>query len=119
MAIELKNRIELELKVRIPIVIFLQGPSIEQFATQVLRQITTIAPEPSADRDAENLQTFRISAPSILFLLVLQKLFPFSLKLFPRCPGKNRWSWVFLARGDQEEDSFAEVRNAVRREVAE
>jgi len=49
MAIELKNRIELELKVRIPIVTFLQGPSIEQFTRQVLEQITTIAPEEAAD----------------------------------------------------------------------
>jgi phthiocerol/phenolphthiocerol synthesis type-I polyketide synthase D len=39
MAIELKNRIELELNVRIPIVTFLQGPSIEQFSIQVLDQI--------------------------------------------------------------------------------
>lgn len=39
MAIELKNRIERELQVRIPIVTFLQGPSITQFADQVLEQI--------------------------------------------------------------------------------
>ncbi|HEY7415815.1 MAG TPA: beta-ketoacyl reductase, partial [Ktedonobacteraceae bacterium] len=39
MAIELKNRIERELQVRIPIVTFLQGPSITQFAGQVLEQI--------------------------------------------------------------------------------
>ncbi len=39
MAIELKNRIERELQVRIPIVTFLQGPSITQFASQVLEQI--------------------------------------------------------------------------------
>lgn len=36
MAIELKNRIERALQIRIPIVTFLQGPSIEQFALQVL-----------------------------------------------------------------------------------
>ena len=47
MAIELKNRYELELKVRIPIVTFLQGPSIEQFTKQVLEQITTAAPAKS------------------------------------------------------------------------
>ena len=35
MAIELKNRIELELNVHIPIVTFLQGPSIEQFAGEL------------------------------------------------------------------------------------
>jgi natural product biosynthesis luciferase-like monooxygenase protein len=43
MAIELKNRIELALKVRIPIVTFLQGPSIAQFAEQVLEQILAMA----------------------------------------------------------------------------
>jgi phthiocerol/phenolphthiocerol synthesis type-I polyketide synthase D len=43
MAIELKNRIELALKVRIPIVTFLQGPSIAQFAGQVLEQILAMA----------------------------------------------------------------------------
>lgn len=45
MAIELKNHIERELKVRIPIVTFLQGPSITQFAEQVLEQIATVAAE--------------------------------------------------------------------------
>lgn len=38
MAIELKNRIEHELHVRIPIVAFLQGPSIEQFTIQIMDQ---------------------------------------------------------------------------------
>jgi phthiocerol/phenolphthiocerol synthesis type-I polyketide synthase D len=42
MAIELKNRIEHELNVRIPIVTFLQGVSIAQFATQMLDQIITV-----------------------------------------------------------------------------
>ncbi|HMH10028.1 MAG TPA: hypothetical protein VK553_04920 [Candidatus Nitrosopolaris rasttigaisensis] len=32
-------------------------------------------------------------------------------KEFPRCPGKNLSYWVSLARGDQQEDSFAEVQN--------
>ncbi len=39
MAIELKNKLEVELQVRIPIVTFLQGPSIEQFAQKVLDQL--------------------------------------------------------------------------------
>ncbi len=43
MAIELKNRIELELKVRIPIVTFLQGPSIAQFSAQVLEQLLAVS----------------------------------------------------------------------------
>ncbi|WP_207229638.1 MupA/Atu3671 family FMN-dependent luciferase-like monooxygenase [Ktedonosporobacter rubrisoli] len=41
MAIELKNRLEHELSVRIPIVTFLQGPSIAQFARQLLDQLAT------------------------------------------------------------------------------
>lgn len=39
MAIELKNRIELELAVHIPIVAFLQGPSIRQFVAQLRDQL--------------------------------------------------------------------------------
>ncbi len=44
MAIELKNRIELELHVHIPIVTFLQGPSIQQFAGELLIQLSQSAP---------------------------------------------------------------------------
>jgi phthiocerol/phenolphthiocerol synthesis type-I polyketide synthase D len=40
MAIELKNRLEGELALRIPIVTFLQGPSIIQFAQQIRQQLT-------------------------------------------------------------------------------
>ena len=43
MAIELKNKIELELSVHIPIVTFLRGPSIRQFATQLLSQLGKVA----------------------------------------------------------------------------
>jgi natural product biosynthesis luciferase-like monooxygenase protein len=43
MAIELKNHIERELNVRIPIVTFLQGPSISQFSEQVLEQVAVVA----------------------------------------------------------------------------
>ena len=42
MAIELKNRIEQALGVRVPIVTFLQGPSIAQFASQLLEQLPTV-----------------------------------------------------------------------------
>jgi phthiocerol/phenolphthiocerol synthesis type-I polyketide synthase D len=45
MAIELKNRIELELQVHIPIVTFLQGPSITQFAGELLAQLAVPTPE--------------------------------------------------------------------------
>jgi phthiocerol/phenolphthiocerol synthesis type-I polyketide synthase D len=58
MAIELKNRIELELKVRIPIVTFLQGPSIAQFAGQVLDQIlemNEVVAEPQTDQQDGNV----------------------------------------------------------------
>jgi acyl carrier protein len=44
MAIELKNRIELDLSVRIPIVTFLQGPSIAQFTFQLLDQLAEALP---------------------------------------------------------------------------
>jgi hypothetical protein len=58
MAIELKNRIELDLKVRIPIVTFLQGPSIAQFAGQVLEQIVaTAAPVPAASEAPVSVQS--------------------------------------------------------------
>ncbi|GAC1365004.1 MAG: hypothetical protein NVSMB44_25460 [Ktedonobacteraceae bacterium] len=43
MAIELKNKLELELAVRIPIVTFLQGPSIAQFTAQLLDQLNVQA----------------------------------------------------------------------------
>lgn len=42
MAIELKNRVELELGIRIPIVTFLQGPSIVEFTSQVLDQLAEV-----------------------------------------------------------------------------
>jgi natural product biosynthesis luciferase-like monooxygenase protein len=44
MAIELKNQLEFELAMRISIVMFLQGPSIAQFATQLLDQLTAATP---------------------------------------------------------------------------
>ena len=49
MAIELKNRLEGDLAIRIPIVTFLQGPSITQFALQIRQQLaeTIITDEPA------------------------------------------------------------------------
>ncbi len=47
MAIELRNRIERELQVHISIVAFLQGPSIRQFAIQLLEQLP-LAMSPSS-----------------------------------------------------------------------
>ena len=40
MAVELKNRIAVDLGVNVPMVKFLQGPSVEQAATQILDQLT-------------------------------------------------------------------------------
>ncbi len=48
MAIELKNKIELELSVHIPIVTFLQGPSIREFATQLLSQLAELTESAAA-----------------------------------------------------------------------
>ncbi|GCE27474.1 hypothetical protein KDA_29580 [Dictyobacter alpinus] len=45
MAIELKNRMESELGIRIPIVTFLQGPSIIQFANQLQQQLAEAQPQ--------------------------------------------------------------------------
>ena len=52
MAIELKNRVEQALQVRIPIVMFLQGPSIRQFTEQVLEMIPLAEPAPAAEPEA-------------------------------------------------------------------
>jgi aryl carrier-like protein len=50
MAIELKNRLEGDLAIRIPIVTFLQGPSITQFAQQIRQQLAeaNVTDEPAA-----------------------------------------------------------------------
>ncbi|MDQ2886092.1 MAG: LLM class flavin-dependent oxidoreductase [Chloroflexota bacterium] len=53
MAIELKNRIELELNVHIPIVTFLQGPSIQQFASELRAQLSQAASTPSQQTSDE------------------------------------------------------------------
>jgi phthiocerol/phenolphthiocerol synthesis type-I polyketide synthase D len=47
MAVELKNRIAVDLGVNVPMVKFLQGPSVAQAATQILDQINTEASKPS------------------------------------------------------------------------
>ena len=54
MAVELKNRIAVDLGVNMPMVKFLQGPSVEQAAAQILDQLTaevssgSAAPAPAA-----------------------------------------------------------------------
>jgi acyl carrier protein len=46
MAVELKNRIALDLKVNVPVVKFLQGFSVDQAVTQVLEQLAAEAMDP-------------------------------------------------------------------------
>jgi acyl transferase domain-containing protein/acyl carrier protein len=46
MAVELKNRIALDLRVNVPVVKFLQGFSVEEAVTQVIEQLTTEAADP-------------------------------------------------------------------------
>jgi acyl carrier protein len=48
MAVELKNRIAVDLKVNVPVVKFLQGFSVDQAVTQVLDQLTAEGANPSA-----------------------------------------------------------------------
>ena len=66
MAVELKNRIAVDLKVNVPVVKFLQGFSVDQAVTQVLGQLaaeaanptTPLAPaiaQPAEQRNAEHL----------------------------------------------------------------
>jgi acyl transferase domain-containing protein/acyl carrier protein len=47
MAVELKNRIAVDLKVNVPVVKFLQGFSVDQAVTQVLEQLATDAADPT------------------------------------------------------------------------
>jgi NAD(P)-dependent dehydrogenase (short-subunit alcohol dehydrogenase family) len=48
MAVELKNRIAVDLKVKVPVVKFLQGFSVDEAVTQVLDQLTAEGSNPSA-----------------------------------------------------------------------
>ncbi len=48
MAVELKNRIAVELGVNVPMVTFLSGPSVEQAASQLLHLLTSETPDSSA-----------------------------------------------------------------------
>ncbi len=64
MAIELKNRIELELNVHIPIVTFLQGPSIQQVATELLAQLSagkSVSALPAQAPEEQKLQEVKIN----------------------------------------------------------
>ncbi len=47
MAVELKNRIAVDLKVNVPVAKFLQGFSVDQAVTQVLEQLATEAADPT------------------------------------------------------------------------
>jgi myxalamid-type polyketide synthase MxaE and MxaD len=50
MAVELKNRIAVDLKVNVPVAKFLQGFSVDQAVTQVLDQLATEAANPTTPR---------------------------------------------------------------------
>ena len=66
MAIELKNRIELELNVHIPIVTFLQGPSIQQFASELRAQLSQAASTPiqqMPDEQPRQIQKATLDGP--------------------------------------------------------
>ena len=48
MAVELKNRVETEMGIALPVTALLQGPTLAQLATVLLEQLTDQAPEPEA-----------------------------------------------------------------------
>jgi acyl carrier protein len=48
MAVELRNRIAIDLRVKVPVVKFLQGFSVDEAVTQVLDQLTAEGSSPSA-----------------------------------------------------------------------
>jgi phthiocerol/phenolphthiocerol synthesis type-I polyketide synthase D len=71
MAIELKNRLEHELDLRIPIVTFLQGPSIVQFTTQLNDQLTeTLQAAPPAQTETTATETITTTDDALLNRLV-------------------------------------------------
>ena len=51
MAIELKNRIEADLGVTVPMVTFLEGPSVRDLARSVAGQLRAADPGPSTNGD--------------------------------------------------------------------
>jgi acyl carrier protein len=55
MAVELKNRIENNLGVAVPMVEFLRGPSLNELSTRILEQLTQVNPQsnPQSGRDTE------------------------------------------------------------------
>jgi hypothetical protein len=67
MAVELKNRIAVDLGVNMPMVKFLQGPSVEQAAVQLLDQLTaevsngSPAPAPVATQRHDEQQNGNIN----------------------------------------------------------
>jgi acyl carrier protein len=64
MAVEMKNRIEAELAIVVPMVKFLQGPSVSQLTAQVLDQLAAVssAEVKRPDRDDERTKTERLLA---------------------------------------------------------
>ncbi|MBO0791012.1 MAG: SDR family NAD(P)-dependent oxidoreductase, partial [Ktedonobacteraceae bacterium] len=70
MSIELKNKVELELGIHIPIVTLLQGPSIHQFATQVLAQleeaVASVEPVPAQSLEAQQAVSRNNDIPGLI-----------------------------------------------------
>jgi acyl carrier protein len=66
MAVELKNRIAVDLKVNVPVVKFLQGFSVDQAVTQVLDQLTAEGSNPSAAPQRQEEQKDKGNAQHLL-----------------------------------------------------
>jgi acyl carrier protein len=53
MAVELRNRIETDLKIGIPIVEFLRGPSIRELSAQTMERLTEATSQPKTEKVVE------------------------------------------------------------------
>ncbi len=77
MAVELKNRIAVDLGVNVPMVKFLQGPSVAQAATQILDQLTaelSASSAPPAPTVAQRQQEYSNGAANGELLAKLDRL---------------------------------------------
>jgi myxalamid-type polyketide synthase MxaE and MxaD len=89
MAVELKNRIAVDLGVNVPMVKFLQGPSVAQAATQILDQIAAEASAPStpaAPAQAPHQEGYKNGAANGQLLATIDQLSDEEVAaLLPRC----------------------------------
>jgi len=77
MAVELKNRIAVDLGVNVPMVKFLQGPSVTQAATQILDQIaaeTSVPSTPPAPAAAPHQEEYKNGAANGQLLATIDQL---------------------------------------------